>query len=179
MTTGPDGESVELSLLLAETCFAEIAVSLNNLNQPVFGLSGAAIGVRVMHFHQGLVFGFDVRRLGFRVKTHNIEGFARGVADFSGWPGCASPAKRTKGVFVIQAVKARSDGSIHRRAALAHAPGRPVPGFGFFAEGPVFFGVHTGEIVVALVVFPRMGHAVIEILAIVRLALGRPVLTGR
>src|SRR5215467_7921975 len=77
--------SAQRALCSAETDGLEIRISLDDLAQPIFGRTIAAVGVGMMALHQRLELPLDLLCRGIRVEAERIERLALGIAHGTGF----------------------------------------------------------------------------------------------
>src|SRR5262245_10613612 len=165
----------------------EIVIGLDDLTQPVFGGTIAAIGVRVMALHQGLEANLDLNGGRPGLESERVERPSFGIVDDAalapaqmlavtggGGAKVAEQTERIVGTFEIGLEPRRMRARAWAAAIHTHLPGRTVADHRLFLIAGDVGLAHAGEEIIRVIVLADMSEAEPPVLVLARTALGRP-----
>src|SRR5262249_52400138 len=174
---------------LAEAHRLEILVGLNDLPQPLFRRAVAAIGIRVVAFHQHLEPQLDIGRGRAGVEPEGIERTPLGVADDTGLTLAQAVAagtvrgrakvpkqvERVVGALQIRLEPCRIGAAGRAAAVHAHFPGGTMADHRLLLVAGDVVVAHSCKEIVRMVVFAHMAEAEAPVLILAIAALGSAV----
>src|SRR5262249_14402825 len=171
----------------AETHRFEIVIGLNDLAQPVFAGTIAAIGVRMMALDQGLEADLDLNGGRPPLEAGRVGRPSSGIGDApaaapaqilaatrAGGTKVAEQTERIVGAFEVGLEPRRMRARAWAAAVHAHLPGRAVAEHRLFLIAGDVGLAHAGEEIIRMIVLADMSEAEAPVLVLTRTALRRP-----